>query len=138
MAVKTPPTDEQKLPRSAPTVERSPVPKPVIAFFAALRKVFGKPEHQREVIQKPDTVAHRGSWEVEVQVEPDELDGGFVAEVLGVPGAMAQGETEQEAVQNVKEALKDIIDVRVEEHLVRCIDPPVTKGAHGRVWVIDF
>jgi predicted RNase H-like HicB family nuclease len=45
-----------------------------------------------------------------IKVEPDEIDGGFVAECLDVPGAMAQGETEEEALEALSEALQDIVE----------------------------
>lgn len=40
----------------------------------------------------------------------DELDGGFVAEVMGLPGCMSQGETQEEAVRNTLEAYHEILE----------------------------
>lgn len=40
-----------------------------------------------------------------VQLTEDELDGGWVAECLDLPGAMGQGGTEAEALESVREAI---------------------------------
>jgi predicted RNase H-like HicB family nuclease len=37
--------------------------------------------------------------------------------VPDVPGAIAQGETEREAVENLVEAIKTVLEVRMEQHL---------------------
>lgn len=86
------------------------MPKAVVAFFVALRKAFGRAENQRE------TVA-RGAWELCVMVEADPIDGGFIAECPDVPGAMSQGETEREAIENLIEAIQAIVEVKMEKHL---------------------
>ena len=86
------------------------MPKPVVALFAALRKALGRAEDKRET-------AHRGAWELCVVVEADPLDGGFIAECPDVPGAMAQGETEREAVESLIHAINAIVEVKMEQHL---------------------
>jgi predicted RNase H-like HicB family nuclease len=96
-------------------VALSPVPKPVIAFFATLRKIFGRPEDKRERHHQPPTISERGTWNLLINVEPDEIDGGFIAETPDVPGAMAQGDTEQEAVANLGDALAAIVQAKMEE-----------------------
>lgn len=40
-----------------------------------------------------------------VTIEPDE-DGVFIAEVPALPGCITQGETRQEAIANIKEAIE--------------------------------
>jgi predicted RNase H-like HicB family nuclease len=50
-----------------------------------------------------------------MSVEPDECDGGFVAECIEVPGAMGQGETEDEALRDLVEAINAIVAVRLEQ-----------------------
>lgn len=49
-----------------------------------------------------------------VVIEPDEEDGGFVAYVANLPGVYGQGETEEEAADNLSESLnftiRDMID----------------------------
>lgn len=110
------PVQERHEPRH-PEAERSPVPKSVVTFFAALRKTFGKAEESRAVVHEhPTTVAHSGTWNLHVSVTADELDGGFVAECLDMPGAMSQGETEEDALENLIDAVQGVVAVRMEEH----------------------
>ena len=45
--------------------------------------------------------------------EPDE--GGFWATCLEVPGANCQGETKEECLQNLKEAIQLLLDIEREE-----------------------
>lgn len=103
------------------TYAPSPVPKPVIAFFAALRKILGGAETRRESIRNPPTFEERGAWDMEVLVEPDTVDGGFVAEAPSIPGAMAQGETVEEALENLVDAIQGIVAAKMEEHF-RALD----------------
>lgn len=44
------------------------------------------------------------SFELDIEVAPDPIDGGFVARVRQHPGAMSQGDTEEEAVGNAFDA----------------------------------
>jgi len=48
-----------------------------------------------------------------VTVERDE-DGMFVVECPSIPGCVSQGKTEQEAVENIKDAIKQCLEVRAE------------------------
>lgn len=48
-----------------------------------------------------------------VTVVPDE-DGVFVAECPAIPGCISQGKTEQEALENIKEAIELCLEVRAE------------------------
>ncbi|HEX3435071.1 MAG TPA: type II toxin-antitoxin system HicB family antitoxin [Solirubrobacteraceae bacterium] len=93
----------------------SPVPKPVITFFATVRKIFGRPEDKRERHHEPPAISESGMWKMLIQVEQDELDGGFIAETPDVPGAMAQGETEKEAVENLGDAIASIVQAKLDE-----------------------
>ncbi len=98
-----------------PAIEKSPVPRPVIKFFAVLRKALGRPEDQRDCIYEPPTQSHIGTWNLEVSVMPDELDGGYIAECSTVPGAMSQGETEEEAVEGLIDAVQGIVAAKMQE-----------------------
>jgi predicted RNase H-like HicB family nuclease len=42
-------------------------------------------------------------------------EGGYTAQCLEVPGAISQGETKEEAIKNVKEALALVLEVLKEE-----------------------
>ena len=48
-----------------------------------------------------------------VTIERDE-DGIFVVECPSIPGCVSQGKTEQEAVENIKDAIKQCLEVRAE------------------------
>jgi len=48
-----------------------------------------------------------------VTIERDE-DGIFVAECPSIPGCVSQGKTEDEAMENVKDAIKQCLEVRAE------------------------
>jgi predicted RNase H-like HicB family nuclease len=49
-----------------------------------------------------------------VRVEPDELDGGFVAECVDLPGCMSQGETEEEALENLADAIAGVLAIQMQ------------------------
>lgn len=53
-----------------------------------------------------EKVEYRGR-EYAVAIEPDLEDGGYVAECTDVPGCFSQGETRDEAVENIKDAIKE-------------------------------
>jgi len=59
----------------------------------------------------------RGHVTFVVQVEEDEIDGGYIAECLDLPGCMSQGETEEEAIKNLTEAIAGVLEVRMQRHL---------------------
>jgi len=42
-------------------------------------------------------------------------DGVFIAECPSIPGCVSQGKTEQEAESNIREAIKECLDVRDEK-----------------------
>jgi len=46
----------------------------------------------------------------QVVIYPDHEDGGWVAEVPSLPGCVSQGETREEALANVREAIDTWID----------------------------
>lgn len=59
-----------------------------------------------------------------VMIEQDE-DSVYVAEVPSLPGCISQGQTREEAVENVKEAIAAYIE-SLEEH-DEPIPPPITE-----------
>jgi antitoxin HicB len=46
-------------------------------------------------------------YKVEIQPLPESEGGGFIAIVPQLPGCMSDGETEQEALANVKDAIEE-------------------------------
>ncbi|MCX5971716.1 MAG: type II toxin-antitoxin system HicB family antitoxin [Coprothermobacterota bacterium] len=48
-----------------------------------------------------------------VTIDRDE-DGEYIAECVSIPGCVSQGHTEEEALQNVQEAVRECLEVRAE------------------------
>ena len=46
-----------------------------------------------------------------IELFKDPEVGGFVAEVVNLPGCMSQGETKEEALENVEKAIKACLEV---------------------------
>ena len=51
-----------------------------------------------------------------ITIDRDE-DGMFIAECPSIPGCVSQGKNEKEAIENVKEAIKQCLEVRAERGL---------------------
>jgi len=51
-----------------------------------------------------------------ITIYPDE-DGVFIAECPSIPGCVSQGKTEEEAEENVRDAIKECLEVRAEKGL---------------------
>jgi predicted RNase H-like HicB family nuclease len=58
-----------------------------------------------------------------VTIERDE-DGVFVAECPSIPGCVSQGETREQAIVNVRDAIRQCLEVRADCERPRC-DPPM-------------
>ncbi|MBT4513105.1 MAG: type II toxin-antitoxin system HicB family antitoxin [Chloroflexi bacterium] len=56
-----------------------------------------------------------------VSIEQDE-DGVFIAECPSIPGCVSQGKTEQESMENIKEAIRDCLIVREEKGMPLTIE----------------
>ncbi len=50
--------------------------------------------------------------------EPQD-EGGFTVRCLELPGAISQGETKEEALANIKEAIELVVDVLSQDLMVR-------------------
>ena len=59
-----------------------------------------------------------------VLIEPDE-DGVFVAEVPALPGCVSQGQTREQAIENIKEAIALYLE-SLEAH-GEPVPPPITE-----------
>jgi len=51
-----------------------------------------------------------------VTIEKDE-DGWYIAECPSIPGCVSQGRTEEEALENIRNAIVECLQVRAEEGL---------------------
>ena len=51
-----------------------------------------------------------------ITIYPDE-DGVFIAECPSIPGCVSQGNTEEEAEENIRDAIKKCLEVRAENGL---------------------
>jgi predicted RNase H-like HicB family nuclease len=78
----------------------------------AIRRAFHRFEDVRS--DEPPYVA-QWDFKFRVSVEPDELDGGFVAECLDLPGCFSQGETADEALTNLDEAIRGVMMTVIEQ-----------------------
>lgn len=58
-----------------------------------------------------------GKVHLNVVFRKAEIDGGYIAECLELPGCMSQGETEDEAKANIVDAIEACISVLVEDYL---------------------
>ena len=54
-----------------------------------------------------------GELSFTIELTEDELDGGFVAEVLELPGCMSQGDTFDEAMSNIVDAIAEVLATRL-------------------------
>lgn len=61
-------------------------------------------------------------WTLTVRVGPDTLDGGWVAECPELPGCVSQGETREEALSNLSDAIAGVISLRLEQQLTATPD----------------
>ena len=62
-------------------------------------------------------------WKYRVLIEPDE--DGYVAEVPSLPGCISQGETRQEALENIREAIAGYLE-SLEAH-GDPVPPPISE-----------
>jgi predicted RNase H-like HicB family nuclease len=51
-----------------------------------------------------------------ITIYPDE-DGVFIAECPSIPGCVSQGKTEEEAEENIRDAIKECLEVRAQHGL---------------------
>lgn len=117
---------------------RKPLPAVVHSVISTVRRLLGA-EHDHVAIEGSEHVGH--VWNLTVKVVEDDLDGGFVAECAELPGCVAQGETAEEALENLADAAADVIAARMQAHVeahelvelpssgdptVRCFAIPVT------------
>ncbi|SRR5581483_3621029 len=59
----------------------------------------------------------RANITFKVHVEPDEVDGGYVAACLNLPGCISQGESVEEALDNLGDAIAGVLSARMEREV---------------------
>jgi predicted RNase H-like HicB family nuclease len=100
----------------------------VQTVFKAARRVLRAFEIWR------DDAAESATWHLTVNTERDELDGGWIAECVDLPGCMSQGETEEEALENLADAIGGILAVKVQAQLLKDVrheHPAQTRHTHA-------
>lgn len=109
--------------------ERPPLAKQALDL---LRKVYGRREKSRGIHRDASGDKYMATWELRAQTTPDELDGGWVAEMVDFPGCMAQGETEEEALTNLMDAFSGVMEARMQRYLrdERPADEPSSAVGH--------
>ncbi len=73
-----------------------------------------------------------GEYEYQVEIEPDMEDGGFVAEVSGMPGCITQGETLEETLEMAQDAIATYLQA-VEDLQARGVSLPVKYMAKSKI-----
>jgi predicted RNase H-like HicB family nuclease len=72
------------------------------------------------------------SWNLKVRVTRDELDGVWIAECVDLPGCFSQGDTEEEALANISDAIAEVISLRMEQQLPAAPTETEADGARLR------
>lgn len=72
---------------------------------------------------------------IDFTVTPDDLDGGFVAQVVGHPGIMSQGETEREAVENALDAYLCVVSATFDVDVIDGDDHDPSVAHNHRVTI---
>ena len=62
-----------------------------------------------------------------VTIEKDE-DGWYVVECPAIPGCVSQGQTEEEALENIRDAITGCLVVRAEEGLPLSVEIPTNPA----------
>jgi antitoxin HicB len=76
--------------------------------------------------------ADNPGFQITVELERDELDGGWIAEVVDFPGCMSQGETEDEALDNVLEAFREVLSAQLAEKFAQHNHGPQERTGRHR------
>jgi predicted RNase H-like HicB family nuclease len=102
-------------------------------MMAVLRCFVARVKRAAQAFES-DQPAAPASIEFIITLEPDELDGGWVAECRDLPGCVSQGETQHEALENILDAIGGILTARMERQLPpEGADDPTNEGRTRRV-----
>ncbi len=89
--------------------ESSQLPAFVQRILAGMRRALRSFESER-------TNDH-ATWRLTVVTQRDEIDDLWIAECRELPGCMSQGATEEEALQNLTDAIAGVLTVRMQASL---------------------
>jgi predicted RNase H-like HicB family nuclease len=78
-------------------------------LLAAIRRLLLRFESER--------TENHAAWTLTVRVKEDPVDGGWIAECPDLPGCFSQGETREEALYNLSDAVAGIVSLRMEQQL---------------------
>lgn len=82
----------------------------------------------KSVSHEADGITATANITFMIEVEEDTEDGGFVASCLNLPGCFSQGDTEEDAVRNIVEAISGVMEARMERDIrARPLHPPGEK-----------
>ncbi len=104
-----------------------------MALISAWRRVMALIRHLLQSSESERTDRRPIPRKLTVILERDDLDGGWVAECLELPGCVAQGETEEEVTSNIVDAIGAVITVHMEQQIDSASSAlSVTDGGNTR------
>ena len=62
-----------------------------------------------------------------VILEEDQDSGGYIVSCPSIPGCHSQGESEEEAIENIKEAIQACVDCLCEDNVEEAAKNPLAK-----------
>jgi len=83
----------------------------------SIRKAAGLGTRVDPTVWDAENNALHAEIEFKVSVVEDEVDGGYIVECLNLPGCMSQGDTVEEALENIGEAIAGVLAARFERDL---------------------
>ena len=108
---------------------RGPAPGFFYRIIGLFRKELGA-EDEQVVRDCDDGVEFASRWKLHVSVEEDDLDGGWIAKCTNLPGCMSQGETKEEALEHLNDAIGAVVSARLNSHIA-AHEYKTVKGPHG-------
>jgi predicted RNase H-like HicB family nuclease len=76
-------------------------------------------ERLAKQVKKSRTMVEVVDKKYRVLIEPDLVDGGFIAECPALPGCVTDGETKEEALRNMRDAIADWHSAGKEKRLAK-------------------
>lgn len=88
----------------------------------------------RRTLRKFETerTEERSTFEITIELQADELDGGWIASVVELPGCMSQGDSQDEAMRNVLDAFSEVIAAKMARSLPKH-EHPQSDDPHREV-----